>query len=202
MRAARPSASNFPPSSTDHGTFVSTTPPPTADNMYLVAAIFALSAYPIVCGLPIQVTNTSDAEPCTVMGITYLHSQQISREDPCDFCLCLDGEVFCWWQQQCLNTTQQQQQQPQVNNTTESEEWVEESSYNSTNTPAPQETTCRVMGIEYKIGEILPRETGTCLQCQCGAGARVTCSPKDCTSPDQFHSLEQQSLDMFDVDVF
>ncbi|KAK9500302.1 hypothetical protein O3M35_001588 [Rhynocoris fuscipes] len=58
------------------------------------------------------------------------------------------------------------------------------------------------IGIEYKVGEILPRETGTCLQCQCDIGARVTCSPKDCTSPEQFHSLEQQSLDMFDVDVF
>jgi hypothetical protein len=23
---------------------------------------------------------------------------QVPREDPCEFCLCLDGELFCWWQ--------------------------------------------------------------------------------------------------------
>lgn len=23
---------------------------------------------------------------------------QIYRKDPCEFCLCLDGEMFCWWQ--------------------------------------------------------------------------------------------------------
>ncbi|XP_017778628.1 PREDICTED: uncharacterized protein LOC108564186, partial [Nicrophorus vespilloides] len=22
----------------------------------------------------------------------------IYRKDPCEFCLCLDGEMFCWWQ--------------------------------------------------------------------------------------------------------
>ncbi|KAJ8923330.1 hypothetical protein NQ315_001888 [Exocentrus adspersus] len=22
----------------------------------------------------------------------------IYRQDPCEFCLCLDGEMFCWWQ--------------------------------------------------------------------------------------------------------
>ncbi|XP_073974546.1 uncharacterized protein [Rhodnius prolixus] len=200
--------------------------------MYLFATIAAaLSAYPIVCGLPIEVTNTSDAAPCTVLGITYLHSQQINRDDPCDFCLCLDGEVFCWWQQQCMNSTQHQQQHQQLqeNSTVESEEWdgpediggggtassaTSSSATSSTSatflqsnsttetSATPTQTTCRVMGIEYKVGEILPRETGTCLQCQCDTGARVTCSPKDCTSPEQFHSLEQQSLDMFDVDVF
>lgn len=22
----------------------------------------------------------------------------MTRSDPCEFCLCLDGEMFCWWQ--------------------------------------------------------------------------------------------------------
>ncbi|KAF6200655.1 hypothetical protein GE061_005098 [Apolygus lucorum] len=142
----------------------------------------------------------------SVSSIIEYPKDRITREDPCDFCLCLDGEVFCWWQQQCLNTTQQQIPATSQDNSTtsasDSEDWVDESSHNTTETPAPPEAMCRVMGVEYKIGEVLPRETGTCLQCQCSPGARVTCSPKDCTSPDQFHALEQQSLDMFDVDVF
>ncbi|KAI4457120.1 hypothetical protein MML48_8g00015687 [Holotrichia oblita] len=27
-----------------------------------------------------------------------LNSLKIYRKDPCEFCLCLDGEMFCWWQ--------------------------------------------------------------------------------------------------------
>lgn len=24
---------------------------------------------------------------------------QIQRYDPCEICLCIDGEIFCWWKQ-------------------------------------------------------------------------------------------------------
>lgn len=41
-------------------------------------------------------------------------------------------------------------------------------------------------GVPYKIGTVLPQETGNCLQCTCVTGAnegdppRVTCSPHNC----------------------
>ena len=31
-------------------------------------------------------------------GLSDCVSLQVPREDPCEFCLCLDGELFCWWQ--------------------------------------------------------------------------------------------------------
>nr|XP_022916631.1 kielin/chordin-like protein [Onthophagus taurus] len=40
----------------------------------------------------------SSAATCLVAGVEYTHGQQIYRKDPCEFCLCLDGEMFCWWQ--------------------------------------------------------------------------------------------------------
>jgi hypothetical protein len=57
-----------------------------------------------------------------------------------------------------------------------------------------------VTGTEYKVGEVLPRDTGTCLECICDNEARVTCSPKDCATHDDYRS--SSSLDMFDVDTF
>ncbi|XP_077299272.1 uncharacterized protein LOC143920315 [Arctopsyche grandis] len=39
------------------------------------------------------------AASCLVTAVQYTHGQQIRREDPCEFCLCLDGEMFCWWQE-------------------------------------------------------------------------------------------------------
>jgi hypothetical protein len=57
-----------------------------------------------------------------------------------------------------------------------------------------------VAGTEYKVGEVLPRDTGTCLECVCDSEARVTCSPKDCATHDDYRS--SSSLDMFDVDTF
>uniref|UniRef100_A0A1B0C4U9 Uncharacterized protein n=1 Tax=Glossina palpalis gambiensis TaxID=67801 RepID=A0A1B0C4U9_9MUSC len=48
------------------------------------------------------------------------------------------------------------------------------------------ERQCNVMGTLYKIGDILPQDTGNCLQCICIDGSttddtpRVTCSPHNC----------------------
>lgn len=38
------------------------------------------------------------AATCLVAGVEYTHGQQIYRKDECEFCICLDGEMFCWWQ--------------------------------------------------------------------------------------------------------
>lgn len=27
----------------------------------------------------------------------YLSIFQVRRIDPCEICLCVDGEIFCWW---------------------------------------------------------------------------------------------------------
>nr|XP_023015755.1 uncharacterized protein LOC111505214 [Leptinotarsa decemlineata] len=39
---------------------------------------------------------------------------------------------------------------------------------------------CVVMGRVYQIGDRLPHDTGNCLECICGQGAKVTCSPHQC----------------------
>lgn len=55
----------------------------------------------------------------------------------------------------------------------------------------------------YKYGEVLPKDTGTCLECSCSEGGRVTCSPKDCVSqPDLDYLSHNNNLDMFDIDTF
>ncbi|KAL1130674.1 hypothetical protein AAG570_011916 [Ranatra chinensis] len=68
--------------------------------------------------------------------------RRIIREDPCDFCMCLDGEVFCWWQQQCINTSSPTTSTEPFNTTTGSEslaaEWSEEP---ATGTPQDNNST-------------------------------------------------------------
>ena len=63
-----------------------------------------------------------------------------------------------------------------------------------------------VTGTVYRVGEVLPRDTGSCLECECGSYGRIVCGPKDClpvrdaetgSGPDAANSL-----DMFDVDTF
>ncbi|KAJ8923329.1 hypothetical protein NQ315_001887 [Exocentrus adspersus] len=39
--------------------------------------------------------------------------------------------------------------------------------------------TSRV-GREYQVGDKLPHDTGNCVECVCGQGAKVTCSPHQC----------------------
>ncbi|XP_053674644.1 uncharacterized protein LOC128724947 [Anopheles nili] len=39
------------------------------------------------------------AESCLVDDYKYDHGQKIQRLDPCEICLCIDGEIFCWWKQ-------------------------------------------------------------------------------------------------------
>ncbi|XP_023727393.1 kielin/chordin-like protein [Cryptotermes secundus] len=180
-----------------------------------------------------EASNQSDPDPCSVAGTTYSHGQQVPREDPCEFCLCLDGELFCWWQDcppcrgslsstACVNhssTHDATTTTPEVTATsagsssvtsplTASSDQLTEVTQLATlpgtaTTPAlhpSAPTTCYVMGTEYKVGEVLPRDTGTCLECVCDNEARVTCSPKDCATHDDYRS--SSSLDMFDVDTF
>ncbi|XP_055528554.1 uncharacterized protein LOC129720812 isoform X2 [Wyeomyia smithii] len=39
------------------------------------------------------------AESCVADNFKYDHGQKIQRFDPCEICLCIDGEIFCWWKQ-------------------------------------------------------------------------------------------------------
>lgn len=38
----------------------------------------------------------------------------------------------------------------------------------------------RFAGREYKIGDKLPHDTGNCIECVCGQGAKLSCSPHQC----------------------
>uniref|UniRef100_A0A6B2EJ89 VWFC domain-containing protein n=1 Tax=Phlebotomus kandelakii TaxID=1109342 RepID=A0A6B2EJ89_9DIPT len=39
------------------------------------------------------------AEECVSSNRRYEHGEKISRQDPCEVCICVDGEIFCWWKQ-------------------------------------------------------------------------------------------------------
>lgn len=164
----------------------------------------------------------SSAATCLVAGVEYTHGQQIYRDDPCEFCLCLDGEMFCWWQDcpptlegpcrdrlpfsPCANgprtsispkvykvplTTQKASSLKVANSVTT--ETIHPESTNPTSgitdtiptTSSVNRTpkVCIVMGKEYAIGASLPHDTGNCVECICGAGAQVTCSPHQCAPP-------------------
>lgn len=255
-------------------------------------------------------TPSENPAPCAVAGRHFLHGQQVTRPDPCEFCVCLDGEVFCWWQDCPPSTAQgpcrgrpafsscqddstpstppasaatateqasaesddssqnetstvsatppaasagadatspsrgqpgQQGQPPQTTGaaqdpTTNPQPAVPglgdqaaspgteaasaatrpddnggaastaASAANATTTSVPTTTElmCHVLGSTYRVGEVLPRDTGSCLQCECSPVGRVTCSPKDCLSVREEDDVYQpaSSLDMFDVDSF
>ncbi|XP_028900598.1 putative uncharacterized protein DDB_G0282129 [Zeugodacus cucurbitae] len=38
------------------------------------------------------------AASCHNNGHKYTHGQKVPRIDPCEVCLCMDGEIFCWWE--------------------------------------------------------------------------------------------------------
>ncbi|XP_017125813.2 mediator of RNA polymerase II transcription subunit 15 [Drosophila elegans] len=40
----------------------------------------------------------SRAAACSTNGHTYTHGQKVPRQDACEVCLCMDGEIFCWWE--------------------------------------------------------------------------------------------------------
>lgn len=174
----------------------------------------------------------SSAATCLVAGVEYTHGQQIYRRDPCEFCLCLDGEMFCWWQDcpptlegpcrerrafsPCLNGAQLALQQNErhskpvttssspanpstqpppspsesvaqtfpsdstVDSSSSSEATEFEFAENATTVAAPPPKSCVVMGREYQIGAQLPHDTGNCVECICGPGAQIQCSPHQC----------------------
>ncbi|XP_059615696.1 uncharacterized protein LOC132261136 [Phlebotomus argentipes] len=45
------------------------------------------------------------AEECVSSNRRYEHGEKISRQDPCEVCICVDGEIFCWWKQCPTETT-------------------------------------------------------------------------------------------------
>ncbi|XP_072152645.1 uncharacterized protein [Bemisia tabaci] len=180
---------------------------------------------------------SQDKSSCRVEGHWYRHGQQIVRKDPCDFCLCIDREMFCYWQPElCLSppplTNETSVRPTQAQNTSKaitlsplSEEsgsdmtretstmisatFTSEENQTTELPPATaqistaQPTSCIVLGVEYQLGEILPRDTGSCLQCQCTDEGRIACTPKNCVSLSQDYVHDPiNSLDMFDVDVF
>ncbi|XP_050541039.1 uncharacterized protein LOC126905410 [Daktulosphaira vitifoliae] len=185
-------------------------------------------------------SNPLGTKQCKVSGVYYNHSQKILFTDRCKTCLCIDGQIFCYWQ--CDETTTEvindvlavevQFSSPATSLSTT----IVESEENPTSTisglfstmNSPQrkkiisnlsnkttnEQFCVVMGVKYKLGSVLPRDTGSCLECQCGQNSQITCSPKDCitlntlndenTSEPEFYGNrnDEQNNENFNLDMF
>lgn len=230
------------------------------------------------------VERLSSAATCLVASVEYTHGQQIYRVDPCEFCLCLDGEMFCWWQDcppalegPCKDkrpftscqasenenaiesapqsrpgspsrrevpiittsatnnsstttstsdsssatstsqsvTTNSKQSNPTSENSqqhTLSLVYVNSSNNGRVSTPAAGVTVdsttvtpkqCLIMGISYNIGDRLPHTTGNCVECICGAGAQIVCSPYQCApSVDDINDYRPAGLRSGQPDVF
>lgn len=225
----------------------------------------------------------SSAATCLVAGVEYTHGQQIYRKDPCEFCLCLDGEMFCWWQDcpptlegpckdrgpftPCQNgakpapppssaselkssavapapTGRPTALFPTSSATTSvgppatdlvvvtpnvadsgsddplegtnedgvgptdatSTESVDERTSEWTSTVTPK--ICTVMGRQYNVGDRLPHDTGNCVECICGRGAHITCSPHQCApatsddNVDEINDYRPPGLRAAQPDVF
>ncbi|XP_078033717.1 uncharacterized protein LOC144468260 [Augochlora pura] len=153
-------------------------------------------------------TEEAFTKKCVVNGNAYSHSQTIPSYDANSHCLCVAGEVYCWWQNYSPSTdpsagpsllpstTIESNYTPSLEESTDdsSEEafgdpgqqqqhqgYVEiNGTYSTTSQPA--QTTCLVMGREYREGEVLPHSTGNCIECSCGSEGRVECSPRDCVA--------------------
>ncbi|KAG5883567.1 hypothetical protein JTB14_022434 [Gonioctena quinquepunctata] len=57
---------------------------------------------------------------------------------------------------------------------------IEVSTEESELSTSEEDRHCVIMGRVYQIGDRLPHDTGNCLECICGQGAKVTCSPHQC----------------------
>ncbi|KAF0755817.1 Uncharacterized protein FWK35_00026115 [Aphis craccivora] len=157
--------------------------------------------------------------------------------DHCKACICIDGQIFCYWQ--CDDTApadtmvEEIDGEPQSTSTINiiSTTFENDASSKSTNfvphsspsdvfqttTVTPNEDAepfCLVMGVRYKPGSVLPRDTGSCLECQCGQNSQIACSPKDCitlnslsdedTSEPEFYGNNngEQNNGNFNMDMF
>jgi len=182
-------------------------------------------------------SNPLGTKQCKVSGVLYNHSQKILFTDHCKACICIDGQIFCYWQ--CDDSApadtmvEEFDGEPQSTSTTniilttfetdassKSTNFVPHSSPSDvlqTTTVTPNEDTeafCLVMGVRYKPGSILPRDAGSCLECQCGQNSQIACSPKDCitlnslsdedTSEPEFYGNNngEQNNGNFNMDMF
>lgn len=226
------------------------------------------------------VERLSSAATCLVASVEYTHGQQIYRADPCEFCLCLDGEMFCWWQDcppalegpckdkrpftscqasenenaidsashsspsassrreasipitttSTINATASSTSSPSQSVETNSNLASQNSETlvidNNNNSSGGQVSTsaasapaiagplivdvttgtpkrCSIMGRSYNIGDRLPHNTGNCVECICGAGAQIVCSPHQCApSVDDINDYRPAGLRSGQPDVF
>ncbi|RZC40791.1 kielin/chordin-like protein [Asbolus verrucosus] len=115
--------------------------------------------------------------------------------------------MFCWWQDcpptmegpcrdrgpftPCLSlpaatpskstTVEQEASTDAGDNSTDSSTYSEEDATEETATATqPNPKFCVIMGRKYEVGDKLPHDTGNCVECVCGPGAKVTCSPHQC----------------------
>lgn len=78
------------------------------------------------------------AESCVADNFKYDHGQKIQRYDPCEICLCIDGEIFCWWKQCDVPTKPELSGNPAATiDTTSQLQLTNPSSTNSTTTTLP-----------------------------------------------------------------
>ncbi|XP_025421677.1 uncharacterized protein LOC112691591 isoform X2 [Sipha flava] len=193
---------------------------------------------------PYNIRNLNDAvfsnplgtKQCKVSGVLYNHSQKILFTDHCKACICIDGQIFCYWQceetahystgEEIEDYTPSTSTANVISTTFETEESSKVTNSIPHSSPldilqsttiSPNETTepfCLVMGVRYQPGSVLPRDTGSCLECQCGRNSQITCSPKDCitlnslsdedTSEPEFYGNNngEQNNGNFNLDMF
>ncbi|XP_047510511.1 mucin-17 isoform X20 [Pieris napi] len=137
---------------------------------------------------------------CRYGGKVYGSTQQIPRDDPCDFCFCFRSDIICL-QQSCPPPIHGCREEPiqgfccpryecPVSMATTLNVTTTTTTTTTTLPPhflphaykgAAQRRGCHIKGHTYKVGEVVRASSGPCLHCTCGGDGQMKCDPKACT---------------------
>ncbi|XP_022114324.2 mucin-12 [Pieris rapae] len=137
---------------------------------------------------------------CRYGGKVYGSTQQIPRDDPCDFCFCFRSDIICL-QQSCPPPIHGCREEPiqgfccpryecPVSMATTLNVTTTTTTTTTTLPPhflphaykgAAQRRGCHIKGHSYKVGEVVRASSGPCLHCTCGGDGQMKCDPKACT---------------------
>lgn len=142
---------------------------------------------------------------CTHHGKEYFSGESLEQADPCNFCVCVNGYVDCYWKncppapEGCVSldfegVCERSLYLCPIPKKGEPLPFAVNSGQNSVPTMAAiaqvkprgksqeQKLTCDILGVEYKVGELVGVASDPCMECRCALDS-LYCSPKCCFQP-------------------
>ncbi|GAB6030876.1 hypothetical protein CHUAL_007708 [Chamberlinius hualienensis] len=147
---------------------------------------------------------------CVYNQVVYVSGQNIDQDDPCRFCVCIDGEVVCYWKncppapEGCADLSfdgvcprslylcpipVKGQPLPFSDNALKK---LPKSDLPSTSNATNLQ--CDILGVKYGIGELVGVASDPCMECRCALDS-LYCSPKCCFQPSVDEKLSDSLTD-------